>query len=185
MSRQVLITAAILCGIALLGAPCGAQGISVDVNLYGRIDHYCLGSDELEFGVSNNSQWEPLAFCFFQERTAAGVWTDLIEVDASGILVAPYWASRLSANPLPHAGATTLVPVPENLLVPDGRKGTFRLFCGFLEAEFEGADPDSGRTLDDVRSDTLEQLRAVSFEDLIDRSEHRYSREFSVLHCEP
>jgi hypothetical protein len=158
--------------------------ISIHINLYGRGDTYCLGSELISFGVTHQSRWEPLAFCFFQERNAAGEWVDCVEVDEDGLLVAPFWTGYLRAHwkdgRLFHS--TTSGSVPEEDLAPEGRQGTFRLFCGLIESDI--APTDLPATPKQRWQAALTQLRSRSFADLIQSSRHLTTKAFLVKHCE-
>jgi len=161
----------------------GDHEISIHVNLHGRADTYCLGSDLIDFAVRDDSEWEPLAFCFFQKKTTAGSWADLVEVDDDGFLVAPFWSAYLHANRVDGRlrGALYNVPVPEEDLVPDGQLGVYRLFCGFVDP-----NPPPGETPSTKmawRRAALEQLRSVSFSDLMKSSRHLVSRQFEIIRC--
>lgn len=171
-----------LCSAGFSGA--AENEISIHINLYGRGDTYCLGSELISFDVTHQSRWEPLAFCFFQERTAAGEWVDCVEVDEDGLLVAPFWTGYLRAHGkdgrLLHG--TTGGSVPEEDLTPEGREGTFRLFCGLIESDIAPKDVPS--TPKERWQAALTQLRSLPFAKLIESSRHLTTKEFHVKHCE-
>jgi len=161
----------------------GDNEIGIHVNLHGRADTYCLGSDLIDFAVRDHTEWEPLAFCFFQRKTAAGSWADLVEVDNDGFLVAPFWSAYLHANRVDGRlrGSLYNVPVPEEDLVPDGQEGVYRLFCGFVDPKLPPGELPSTKTA--WRRAALEQLRSVSFSDLMKSSRHLVSRQFEIIRC--
>ena len=183
-THRIRILTALIAILCASGASiAGDDEISIHLNLYGRADTYCLGSDLIDFAVRDHTEWEPLAFCFFQKKTTAGSWTDLVDVDSDGFLVAPFWSAYLHANRVDGRLRETVysVPIPEEDLVPDGQVGVYRLFCGFVDPKPPPGETPSTKT--GLRRAALEQLRSVSFSDLMKSSRHLVSRQFEIIRC--